>query len=54
VHDHLTSLERSIARRVTGGDVRGFMKVISAIEEEAHRATHAARARRETGRARGR
>ena len=37
-----------------GFHVRGFMKVIAAVEEEAHRATRATRARPETGRARGR
>jgi len=54
VHDHLTALERAIARRVTGEDLRRFKKVIAAVEEEARRATHAARMRRETGRGRGR
>jgi DNA-binding MarR family transcriptional regulator len=37
VHDHLTDLERAIGRRVTIDDVRGFMKVIAAVEDEAHR-----------------
>ena len=37
VHDHLTDLERAIARRVTRDDVRGFLKVIAAVEAEAHR-----------------
>jgi len=37
VHDHLTDLERAIGRRVTPEDVRGFMKVIGAVEDEAHR-----------------
>jgi hypothetical protein len=37
VHGHLTDLERAIGRRVTTEDVRGFMKVIAAVEEEAHR-----------------
>ncbi|OLC52190.1 MAG: hypothetical protein AUH43_00680 [Acidobacteria bacterium 13_1_40CM_65_14] len=39
VHDHLTDLERGIARRVTSDDVRGFMRVIAAVEEEAHHRT---------------
>jgi len=54
VHDHLTGLERAIARRVTSDDVRGFMKVIAAVEEEARRATHATRTRPGTARGRGR
>jgi DNA-binding MarR family transcriptional regulator len=37
VHDHLTDLERAIARQITSEDVRGFMKVIAAVEEEARR-----------------
>jgi len=37
VHDHLSDLERAIARRVTREDVRGFMNVIAAVEAEAHR-----------------
>jgi DNA-binding MarR family transcriptional regulator len=39
VHDHLTDLERAIARRVTSDDVRGFLNVIAAVEEEARRRT---------------
>jgi DNA-binding MarR family transcriptional regulator len=41
VHDHLTDLERAIARRVTTADIRGFLNVIAAVEVEAHRRTHA-------------
>jgi len=37
VHGHLDDLERAIARHVTPEDVRGFMKVIAAVEAEAHR-----------------
>jgi DNA-binding MarR family transcriptional regulator len=37
VHRHLTDLERAVARRVTTGDVKGFMNVVSAVEDEAHR-----------------
>jgi DNA-binding MarR family transcriptional regulator len=37
VHRHLTDLERAVARRITSADARSFMKVIAAIEEEAHR-----------------
>ena len=58
VHDHLTDLERAIGRRVTAEDVRGFMKVIAAVEDEARsrtsRPTRAARVRQETVPARDR
>jgi DNA-binding MarR family transcriptional regulator len=36
VHRHLTDLEDAIARRVTPEEVRGFLKVVAAVEEEAH------------------
>jgi DNA-binding MarR family transcriptional regulator len=36
---HLTALERAAAARVSNDDVRGFMKVIAAVEDEAHRRT---------------
>jgi len=39
VHRHLTHLEKAVGRRVTAGDVKGFMKVVSAVEDEAHRRT---------------
>jgi len=39
VHRHLTDLERAIARRVTSDDLRAFLKVIAAVEAEAHRRT---------------
>jgi DNA-binding MarR family transcriptional regulator len=54
VHDHLIDLEKAIARRVTPDDVRGFMKVIDAVEEEAHRATREAPRRQARDRAPGR
>jgi len=37
VHRHLVDLEQAIARRVTGDDVKGFLKVVSAVEDEAHK-----------------
>src|SRR4030088_3518251 len=40
VHRHLTDLEEAVGRRVTADDVRGFLKVVSAVEDEAHRRTH--------------
>jgi DNA-binding MarR family transcriptional regulator len=39
VHRHLTDLEDAVGRRVTADDVKGFLKVVSAVEEEAHRRT---------------
>lgn len=39
VHRHLTDLERAASRRVTADDVRGFLKVVSAVENEAHKRT---------------
>jgi DNA-binding MarR family transcriptional regulator len=46
VHEHLTALETAAARRVTAADVKGFLKVVAAVEEEAHQLTgHAGRRR---------
>jgi len=39
VHRHLTDLERAAAARVSADDIRGFMKVLAAVEDEAHRRT---------------
>ena len=39
VHRHLTELEEAVGRRVTADDVKGFTKVVSAVEDEAHRRT---------------
>src|SRR4029453_4916646 len=35
VHAHLTDLERAVAARVSAADVNAFLKVVSAVEEEA-------------------
>jgi DNA-binding MarR family transcriptional regulator len=43
VHSHLADLERAVARRITSDDVRGFKKVVAAVEDEAHRRTRARR-----------
>lgn len=43
IHGHLTDLEEAVAGRVTAQDVRGFMKVISAVEEEARHRTRSRR-----------
>jgi DNA-binding MarR family transcriptional regulator len=37
VHRHLIDLEEAVGRRVTAEDIRGFLKVVSAVEEEAHK-----------------
>jgi DNA-binding MarR family transcriptional regulator len=39
VHRHLTALEEAIARRVTADEVKAFLKVVSAVEDEAHKRT---------------
>ena len=39
VHRHLSDLEDAVAKRVTADDFKGFMKVVSAVEDEAHRRT---------------
>jgi DNA-binding MarR family transcriptional regulator len=39
VHRHLTDLEEAVGRRVTADDVKGFMKVVSAVEDLAHERT---------------
>jgi DNA-binding MarR family transcriptional regulator len=46
VHEHLTALETAVARRVTAADVKGFLEVVAAVEDEAHQLTaHAGRRR---------
>ena len=54
VHRHLAALEDAVGRRVTAGDVKAFLKVVSAVEEQAHQLTRAARSPRTPGRAPGR
>jgi DNA-binding MarR family transcriptional regulator len=39
VHRHLAALEAAVLRGVSADDVRGFQKVLSAIEGESHRLT---------------
>jgi DNA-binding MarR family transcriptional regulator len=36
VQRHLSGLERAVVRRVNAADVRGFNKVVAALEQEAH------------------
>ena len=37
IRHHLSVLERAVIRRVSPTDIRGFSKVVAALEEEAHR-----------------
>ena len=39
VHRHLIDLEDAIGRRVTADEVKGFMRVVSAVEDEARKRT---------------
>src|ERR1700730_13493309 len=51
---HLIALEQAVGRRVTPDDVKGFLKVVRAVEDEARQKTRATPARRTTGPARER
>jgi len=46
IRDHLAALEASVADRVTAAEVRTCLKVLSAVEHQAHESTLARRARR--------
>ena len=46
VLDHLTALETAVGRRATAEELRAFLKVLAAIEDQAREATRAARVRR--------
>ena len=37
VHRHLAALEEAVGSRVTADDMKGFLKVVSAVENEAHK-----------------
>jgi DNA-binding MarR family transcriptional regulator len=37
VQRHLSALERAVVRRVNATDIKGFNKVVAALEQEAHR-----------------
>jgi DNA-binding MarR family transcriptional regulator len=41
---HLAALERAVVRRVNSADVRGFNKVVAALEQEAHQRVSSRRA----------
>ena len=41
VQRHLFALERAVARRVNAADIRGFKKVVAALEQEAHQRVRA-------------
>jgi DNA-binding MarR family transcriptional regulator len=45
VQRHLRSLERAVARRVSATDIKRFIKVITALEQEAHDRVGSRRAR---------
>jgi len=36
VRRHLSALERAVARRVSATDIKRFIKVVTALEQEAH------------------
>jgi DNA-binding MarR family transcriptional regulator len=40
VKRHLRDLERAVARRVTADEIKTFLKVVTAVEEEAAARTH--------------
>lgn len=50
VHRHLATLESSVGRQVTQADVRGFLKVLGAIEELAHARVRRGGTRPDSGR----
>jgi DNA-binding MarR family transcriptional regulator len=37
IRQHLSGLERAVSRRVSAADIKGFDKVVAALEQEAHR-----------------
>jgi DNA-binding MarR family transcriptional regulator len=45
VQRHLRSLERAVARRVSATDIKRFIKVLTALEQEAHDRVGSRRAR---------
>jgi hypothetical protein len=45
VQRHLRSLERAVARRVSATDIKRFIKVLTALEQEAHDRVGSKRAR---------
>ena len=46
VHRHLQGLERAAVSAVTPDDIRGFLRVIAAVEDQARQLTRAARTHR--------
>jgi DNA-binding MarR family transcriptional regulator len=45
VQRHLSKLERAVARRVSATDIKRFVKVVTALEQEAHQRVGSRRAR---------
>jgi len=37
VQRHLSALERAVSRRLSAADIKGFNRVVAALEQEAHR-----------------
>jgi DNA-binding MarR family transcriptional regulator len=46
VQRHLSALERAVARRVSATDIKRFIKVVTALEREAHQRVGSRRSRR--------
>jgi len=36
IHRHLSALERAVIRRVSAADIKGFDRVVAALQQEAH------------------
>jgi DNA-binding MarR family transcriptional regulator len=53
VQRHLRSLERGVARRVSATDIKRFIKVLTALEQEAHDRVGSRRARPNRKRTKG-
>ena len=45
VQRHLSALERAVVRRVSAANIKGFNKVVAALEQEAHHRVGSRRAR---------
>ena len=45
VQRHLSTLERAVVRRVSAANIKGFNKVVAALEQEAHHRVGSRRAR---------
>jgi DNA-binding MarR family transcriptional regulator len=52
VQRHLSALERAVVRRVSAADIKGFNRVVAALEKEAHRRVGSRRTTRDPTRKR--